>query len=198
MTNALAQNVNIEQNSTIDILAQALNVTSSKNEDSAKFSNIVNDLNARFNKAQSEFEKKANVTNTSSVNKEALVKKEIKKETKDTSINETSTSVNTKEIKTTEKKEIKQTQNVSEDKEVSENKVLDKSEDTNTDIKEISQTKENLSDINNSSPVESSPVFSSDKIEINEETKENIESALKEVQNVIDDFKYISSTKEGT
>ena len=75
MTNALAQNIETKNTNAADILMQAVNVstTSKAQEDSAsKFSNFMNNLESRTQKAQNEFDQKAKVTNTSSVNRKVL------------------------------------------------------------------------------------------------------------------------------
>ena len=80
MTNALAQNIDSQNTSTADILMQAVSVSSNaktQEETSSKFSNFMNNLDARTQKAQNNFQEKAKVTNTSSINKKALEKKEV-------------------------------------------------------------------------------------------------------------------------
>ena len=79
MTNALAQNIETKNTNAADLLMQAVDVsaTSKVQEDStSKFSNFMNNLESRTQKAQNEFDQKAKVTNTSSVNRKALEKKE--------------------------------------------------------------------------------------------------------------------------
>ena len=61
MTNALAQNIKIEDNTAaLDLLMQAANVSSeTKTQETQGFSNIMNNLESRFQKAQNDFDKKA-------------------------------------------------------------------------------------------------------------------------------------------
>jgi len=192
MTNALIQNIETEKNATFDILAQAVSTTSTKTEDNSKYSNFASNLEARFNKAQNNFEKKAQVTNTSSINKKALdnskeVNKEVNKEAvKENNVNEISknpkeTSIS-KEQTNTKKENLTTSENSPKVNKEPKKEVVsqDKKENTNE-----TTSKNDLSDINNSSPVESSPVFSSDKVELNESTKEEIESAIEEIDSTI-------------
>ena len=84
MTNALAQNIQTESTPAIDLLARATNTSSFEAQDSssATFSNVMNNLSAKTQKAKDDFNKKANVSNTSSINKEALNnKKEVSTKT---------------------------------------------------------------------------------------------------------------------
>ena len=78
MTNALAQNIQANENSSaIDAIMQAASInTLPKAEEHGDFSNIINNLESKTQKLQSDFDKKAKVTNTSSINQKALDKKE--------------------------------------------------------------------------------------------------------------------------
>ena len=92
MTNALAQNIQTDKNVALDLLTRAVNVSSGAENQTKEtgFSNFLNNLDSRTQKAQKTFEKEAIVSNTSSINKKALDKKTpIKKETtENTSITE--------------------------------------------------------------------------------------------------------------
>ena len=80
MTNALAQNIEQKNTNTADILMQAVSVSSAsktQEDTTSKFSNFMNNLESRTQKAQNEFDQKAKVTNTSSVNKKALEKRDV-------------------------------------------------------------------------------------------------------------------------
>lgn len=195
MTNALVQNIEIDKNNAIDTFLQGVNLAPNQNEveNNQKFSNFMNNLDARFNKAQNNFDKQAQVSNTSSINKKALIKKEttLKQDIKT-------------QTTTTQNKEIKQTSSNNSENVSVKNTVQNKQNSTaEVDSKEIKneneviskeikiekdEPKEDLSDINNSSPVESSPVFSFEKDENIEQTKTEIESALEKVQTSLDEF----------
>lgn len=204
MTNALAQNIDNDKNSAIDTLMQAVNVSSTQKtqeDNSSEFSNLMNNLDARMQKAQNDFSQKAKVTNTSSINKKALEKKEVvaqnssniqksaKKDTKETNNNINTTS-ETKNLSNVSSKNISK----NTDKKINENKKI-----TNENSNEINNTTldtkdtQNLSDINNSSPVETSPVFPSDEQEVKtdepeinfDEIQKDIEDNIKEIVNTL-------------
>ncbi len=194
MTNALVQNnIKVEDNSAaLDMLMQATNVSSeTKTQDNKGFSNIMNNLESRFQKAQNDFEKKAKVTNVSSINQKALNKKEAKE------IDTTKTNVAVeKDIKEVSKntkiiqKDVEQSSKLTaETAEPIKKEVIFEDKDLSKEIKKdtSNNNSQNLSDINNSSPVESSPVFSSDEKEIvidktSEIDTQEIEKALEEVE----------------
>lgn len=194
MANALVQNnIKVEDNSAaLDMLMQAANVSSeTKTQDNKGFSNIMNNLESRFQKAQNDFEKKAKVTNTSSINQKALNKKEAKEiDTTKTNVavekNVKDASKNTKVIQ----KDVEQSSKLTAETAGADKKeVISQDKDLSKEIKKdtSNNNSQNLSDINNSSPVESSPVFSSDEKEIvidktSEIDTQEIEKALKEVE----------------
>ena len=192
MTNALAQNMETKNTNAADLLMQAVDVSAvSKTQENStsKFSNFLNNLDSRTTKAQNEFDQKAKVTNTSSVNRKALEKKEPinNSEIINKKINKDPRKVYEKPVQPKEPRHI-ETQSIK--KEVSKNNVgVTKNNTTSTKDQEISQIKtdnlDKLSDINNSSPVESSPVFSSDKVKIDEEIKIEIEENIENVEQVI-------------
>lgn len=195
MTNALVQNIEIDKNNAIDTFLQGVNLAPNQNEveNNQKFSNFMNNLDARFNKAQNNFDKQAQVSNTSSINKKALIKKET---TLKQDIKTQTTTTQNKEIKQTSsnnsenvtvKNTAQNTQNSTA--EVDSKEIKNENEVISKEIKiEKDEPKEDLSDINNSSPVESSPVFSFEKDENIEQTKTEIESALEKVQTSLDEF----------
>ena len=188
MTNALVQNnIKVEDNSAaLDMLMQATNVSSeTKTQDNKGFSNIMNNLESRFQKAQNDFEKKAKVTNTSSINQKALNKKEAKEiDTTKTNVavekNVKDASKNTKVVQQDVKKSVNETPETTEP---IKKEVISEDENLSKEIKKdtSNNNSQNLSDINNSSPVESSPVFSSDEIVLDNEAQTQIENALDEV-----------------
>lgn len=189
MTNALAQNIQANENSSaIDAIMQAASInTLPKAEEHGDFSNIINNLESKTQKLQSDFDKKAKVTNTSSINQKALDKKETitPKETEKNIQNteetfkntkETSEYTQTKEINSSEAKKIVKKEN--KDFKATNSQTVSNETETKA-IKEI----EDLSDINNSSPVESSPVFSSDdKNAAEEEIKIQLENTLNNIE----------------
>ena len=198
MTNSLVQNIEQNKNNdAIDLMMQSFNTSSqNKTQEQSGFSNLISKLDARTQKAQSDFDKKAKVTNTSSINKKALDTKEVvsnKKIQKNTDENELNNDTQTQAYKK-ETKDIQENNSEIEIKE--ENKTISKKEDK----KEIKS--EELSDINNSSPVMTSPVFSSD--ETNEATKaeNNVDSEIensldkidKNIQELINVLPVINST----
>ncbi|MBQ4647113.1 MAG: flagellar hook-length control protein FliK [Candidatus Gastranaerophilales bacterium] len=208
MINALAQNIQTNENSAaIDVMMQTLSSASqTKTQEEGGFSNIINNLDARTQKAQSDFDKQAKVTNISSINKKALDKKEANN-TKPVQKTAQETSVSSKEIveKAPKKVSTKEANKINTEVEKNTSKINDKAlqtsqkevETKDVETVQTTQTKD-LSDINNSSPVESSPVFSSDKqIEINDEQKEQIESALEEIElNIQDIFNVVNIVDE--
>ena len=194
MTNALAQNIEQKNTNTADILMQAVSVSSAsktQEDTTSKFSNFMNNLESRTQKAQNEFDQKAKVTNTSSVNKKALEKREPIDNSKiiDKKINKDPRKVYERPVQPKEPRKLE----THATKEVSKNNVeVTKNEATSAQNQEISQVKtektdnlDKLSDINNSSPVESSPVFSSEESEISEEIKIEIEDKIEAVEEVI-------------
>lgn len=195
MTNALVQNIEIDKNNAIDTFLQGVNLAPNQNEveNNQKFSNFMNNLDARFNKAQNNFDKQAQVSNTSSINKKALIKKEttpkqdIKTQTTNTQtkqINQISSNDSKNvAVKDTAQNTQNSTVDVDSEEIKNENEVISKEI-----IIEKDEPKEDLSDINNSSPVESSPVFSFEKDENIEQTKTELETALEKVQTSLDEF----------
>ena len=200
MTNALAQNIQTDKNVALDLLTRAVSVSSSAENQTKEtgFSNFLNNLDSRTQKAQKTFEKEAIVSNTSSINKKALDKKTpIKKETtENTSITE---NVSKKE---TQKKPVDNV-NVSNKnikKDIKEPAIKSKDVQADTTVKINSEEKtQDLSDINNSSLVESSPVFSSDKnFEINEDAKAEIEKAIDEIGANVEELVKTIPVADGT
>ena len=189
MTNALAQNIKVEDNTAaLDLLMQAANVsTDTKTQKTQGFSNIMNNLDSRFQKAQNDFDKKAKVTNTSSINQKALNKKEAKEIETSTVAVEKNIKEATKDVKKA-KNEVKQVETVSiEQRQTTKKDEVSNDKNLSKEIKKdtSNNNSQNLSDINNSSPVESSPVFSSDKNEeviIDKEAKVEVEKAIEEVE----------------
>lgn len=193
MTNALAQNIKTKDENVIDSMIQAINLPSqSKNQDKSGFSNIINGLESKTQKVQSNFDKKAKVTNVSSINKKALNKKEAQ-DIKTTENKQEYISKDEKETKKTSqinpKEEIsntKTTENKKETKEVKEENQQEKINNEKDNIlsqTEINKEDKNLSDINNSSPVETSPVFSFEENTIlNEEQKVELENTFQEIE----------------
>lgn len=193
MTEALVQNSeNIT--STADILLNLKNgnLASRKTETDDSFSNLINTLDANTKKAQTDFVKKAIKSNTSSINKLA-----IKNDTQSAgSIKTPARSI--KESNQQKDDLIDDRQNGSNDKNTTLN-VQETSNDTTAgNAVEVSQERENikpildeekkeedLSDINNSSHVESSPVFSldetNDNIQLDEQNKKDIKDVLSNV-----------------
>ena len=88
MINALAQNIDT-QDTILNTLTQVNVNPNVQTEKAPEFSNFANNLDARFQKAQKNFEKKAKVTNTSSINQKALEKKDIKINKTDSSLEDT-------------------------------------------------------------------------------------------------------------
>ena len=196
MTNALAQSSeNIT--STADILLNLKNgnLASRNVEKDDSFSNLVNTLDANTKKVQTNFIKKAAKTNTSSINQLALNnnnkkttenKQQAPKEVDDKNLS-TNNIDNTKNIEnstqiqnTTDEKDIKKkNETIKEDN--SDKKTEDNISSKNT---ETNDTKE-IKDINNSSPVEPSPVFSCDEttqdIKLDEQDKEDIKNIINDI-----------------
>ncbi len=196
MTDALAQNSeNIT--STADILLNLKNgnLASRNTQTNDSFSNLINTLDANTKKVQTDFVKKAVKSNTSSINKLAIknnaqttnrieknkfqASKEIDKYDelkKDTEIDfENDTDKKIQDL--TPQKEVEKKEDVNKTNEIeksSVNEVLDEETD-----------KKELSDINNSSPVESSPVFSlnetTNDIKLDEQDKKEIKDILNNV-----------------
>lgn len=190
MTNALAQNIKIEDNSnSLDLIMQAVNVSSDNSSEAQKtqgFSNILNNLDSRFKKAQSEFDKKVKISNTSSINQKALDNKEPKE------ITQPQANVN-QDIKNS-----KNQKNINKFNKIEKETPTSKQElsDTKVENNPKKDSSKDLSDINNSSPVNSSPVFSSDEIkntdtednnniELKQETKETTDKIEIEVEKII-------------
>lgn len=198
MTNALAQNIDTN-NYELEMLATATNVASNnkQTQDNSEFSNMLNSLEARSNKAQRDFDKNTKVTNTSSINQKALIRNDSKNEVKEVVKNTTtkepakeSTAEETSKNQT--KNEIsKETTNTTNNEtkiKDTENKKVEIKAEKNETQTEQSTSKEDLSDINNSSPVESSPVFSSNEVNLDEASKEEIKNALDEVEVALDEL----------
>lgn len=196
MTSALTQNTDAN-NIAINMLIKANESTSTtpKVEADSKFSNIINNIEARSNKAQKEFDKNTKITNTSSINQKILNKKEITHSTKKDIVakeaqneaQETNLIDQKSNVETEEKNIVVSKTTTTKEKEVSIEKDEQIKNEINYETKETEEknTQEKLSDINNSSPVESSPVFSSDEIQLNKEDEIKIESALKDIQEII-------------
>ncbi len=195
MTNAVVQN---NENSNDIILNTVINTNTktaySDKTKTGEFSNLLNNLSARTQKAQTNFVEKAIKTNTSSINKKALLseKESAKKDVKDVD-------VNLQDVKT--KKDIKENSNTLQTKTKKNSKNFDIQADNQTKTQKknennfsASQTDaiandnkvelkennskgkiDNQSDINNSSLVESSPVFLSDEdVDNSEVTDKNV------------------------
>lgn len=203
MTNSYTQ-IDTNTYNILDFIETSPNASNnSKSEDTSSFSNIINNLDARFQKAQNNFDKKAKVTNTSSINKKALNKKEstdkIKTQnapkTEQTSKKEETASLNNSaEIKPKDSSTSQKIQPQKQDVETSE-------------IQENENKKEALSDINNNSPVEPSPVvffdeeniLSKDEDITLQDAFEDINSALDEVSAILSDYnKNIQDDAENT
>ena len=203
MTNALAQNYETtDKNSAIDVLMQSVSnsydtKTQTQDESVSKFSNLMNNMEARTQKAQKEFSEKAKVTNTSSINKKAFKKREV-----DTQNVQDSTFARKdikKDIKKSDEKAalteektvanpIKEKPVSYDKKEVNITKETDHNVSQNSQVEKSNNSKE-LSDINNSSPVKTSPVFSEEKTTIvNEETKTAIKESLEQIENNIQEL----------
>ncbi len=202
MTNAVVQNN--ENNQDINISALLSNKKSDNLQirQNENFSNLLNNLSARTQKAQTNFVQKAVKSNTSSINKKALSNNSDSsvKVSEDTS--KLNSKGNSEPIKNNQPERYN---NVTEKKVVREQKdsSLVKKEETsvkqdfnNVSLKEV-QTKdipsqdieenninkktESQSDINNSSLVESSPVFLSEDVN---ESADNVDS-LKDTESFI-------------
>ncbi|MBR5303285.1 MAG: flagellar hook-length control protein FliK [Candidatus Gastranaerophilales bacterium] len=191
MTNALAQNIQTNENTAaIDMIMQVVNTpSSSKSSEEQGFSNLINNLESKTQKAQSDFDKQAKVTNVSSINKKALNKKEAVSKNTDKNLQDTAnvsknvaqknsekaTTNNSKEIKISDTKNARKEEN---------QKIQNNNQETLNKVATKKQKEtENLSDINNSSPVESSPVFSSvEEVALSEETKTEIKNVLEEIE----------------
>ncbi len=210
MTNSLVQNIEQNQNNdAIDMMMQAFNMPSSnKTQEQSSFSNLISKLDARTQKAQTNFDKQAKVTNTSSINRKAL---EPKDDTniKNTKQNNQKTIENNNIQKPKETlKEENETTNENIDIKTTETEKTQNTDTTNKTTKnevDINATNsEELSDINNSSPVETSPVFSSDiSSEENKDTTtetddtlENINKNLQDIINILPVANNATSTNE--
>lgn len=180
MTNALNNN-NIDTNEITNntyVLASALKNTANTTSDTS-FSNLINNVNAKTQQAQTDINKSLK-TNFSSINKKSLenskvtTSKQVKTSKTDSSTKtsdfkkQTSQAQNTKnsentnsdnKINTTNSKKPQQT-NVKEDIKQSSSTKTSTNQD---DLKAIKEDT-NLSDINNSSPVEPSPVSSTENV----------------------------------
>ena len=189
MTNALAQNIESNNSSAADLLMQAVNVSSNTNvqeNSEVKFSNIINNAQAKTQKVQDDFNHKAKVSNISSINKKALEKKS-------TNENIQADERNIKEVSKKEEK-VLTLSSTKEKTQVSEEKKSIKKEKTNNQLENsFSATDENvvvkkendtekLSDINNNSPVNTSPVFSSEE-NVDEVDLKKQEVAIETAQN---------------
>jgi len=201
MTNALAQNIQTNENSVaIEMMIQASNVsTQTKNQEQGEFSNIINNLESKTQKLQSDFDKQAKVTNVSSINKKALDKKEpvdtkkVEKNTQNTNLISNEKKQTQKKIQTQENKKTELTKETKNEQTTNKEESNTKTIDNNviSDKTEVETKKEtkNLSDINNSSPVETSPVFSSNKeVIIETDTEIETETALNEVEDNIENL----------
>ncbi len=202
MTNAVVQNN--ENNQDINISALLSNKKSDNLQirQNENFSNLLNNLSARTQKAQTNFVQKAVKSNTSSINKKALSNNSDSsvKVSEDTS--KLNSKDNSEPIKNNQPERYN---NVTEKKVVREQKdsSLVKKEETSVkqdfnnvsskevqtkdipsqDIEEnnINKKTESQSDINNSSLVESSPVFLSEDVN---ESADNVDS-LKDTESFI-------------
>ena len=133
MTNSLVQNIEQNKNNdAIDLMMQSFNTSSqNKTQEQSGFSNLMSKLDARTQKAQSDFDKKAKVTNTSSINKKALDTKEVvsnKKIQKNTDENELNNDTQTQAYKK-ETKDIQQNNSEIEIKEENKTCILIKLEE---------------------------------------------------------------------
>ena len=202
MTNAVVQNN--ENNQDINISALLSNKKSDNLQirQNENFSNLLNNLSARTQKAQTNFVQKAVKSNTSSINKKALSNNSDSsvKVSEDTSkLNSKGNSEPIKNNKpegynnVTEKKVVREQKDSSlvkkEETSVKQdfNNVSSKEVQTkdipSQDIEEnnINKKTESQSDINNSSLVESSPVFLSEDVN---ESADNVDS-LKDTESFI-------------
>lgn len=200
MTEALAQN-NENITSTADILLNLKNgnLASRKNESNDTFSNLINTLDANTQKVQTDFVKKAAKTNTSSINKLAIKDNAQKTNNKENTTKSTENNFQKDfEIDNTQKKS-NTTEKTEELTKVNTNKNTDKKieNDENTTVNyvdskvtinnEDTSKKQDLSDINNSSPVEPSPVFSlnettnDEDIQLDEQDKKDIKDIVSNI-----------------
>lgn len=198
MTDALAQNTeNITSTADILLNLKGGNLASRKTEADDSFSNLISTLDANTKKVQTDFVKKAAKTNTSSINKLAIKNgaqgEKIAKNLNETTSGLNKTNSSDKNISTVsdddknidfdveaEKSSEDEIKNIEVNTSENNEKITVKEDFTN-----IKQQQEELSDINNSSHVESSPVFSNteetEDIQLDEQDTEDIKDILANV-----------------
>lgn len=194
MTQSLVNNVEENKDTAFDIMLKSVSKTSYKEQKENNFTNIMSNLSAKAEKAQTDFVDKAVKSNTSSINKKALdapsknsssAKTDLKNAKKNTSIKNTETTDNTKTSKKIEKTNTNT--NKVQNSEVSRNEKSTKN--TKNTIKEELKNNDNIknnietnpeesnevSDTNIDSFVEPSPDFidNNNEIQTNENTLEN-------------------------
>jgi len=201
MTNQAVQNIENGSDNALNAMLGANN--NSKNTKTVKngsFSNLFNNLNAQTQKTQTNFVQGAMKTNTSSINKKALKTQtpvQASKKTNANSAKESKTNIYNEKQDVIKNKTLDQTapqtgksaaakttDSVSNDKTVEkpDKNTKTEPEDNTSKIKPKKDATEdaskndteNLSDINNNSSVEPSPVFSSDSTE-ESDSKETVE-----------------------
>ena len=200
MTNAVVQNNDNSQDVSLSILLTNNKSDNLQIKQNENFSNLLNNLSARTQKAQTDFVQKAVKSNTSSINKKAVSdnlkevssfsnepKMNLKDIKDDTDYKKITIQADTDVRKSTSKKlndvsvvSKKENEVLQSDKELVKNfqkvediKVIEKSESN--------EETESQSDINNSSLVESSPVFLSEDVN---ESADNVDS-LKDTESFI-------------
>ena len=199
MTNAVVQNNDNSQDVSLSILLTNNKSDNLQIKQNENFSNLLNNLSARTQKAQTDFVQKAVKSNTSSINKKAVSdnlkevssfsnepKMNLKDIKDDTDYKKITIQADTDVRKSTSKKlndvsvvSKKENEVLQSDKELVKNfqkvediKVIEKSESN--------EETESQSDINNSSLVESSPVFlpESDKKTDDSDSSADVENML--------------------
>ena len=183
MTNALAQNSNISDNSVMNMVNNInLNANPAENIDtssSSEFSNLMNNVSAKTEATKTNFIDKAIKSNTSSINQKAiqngsngatnakLAKESVKqaarnalqnpKQNQQVAKNNVQNNTNNVAQNTVTAKSQAQNQNT-----ISTSSKVENATNTTSQAKNDTTDTKDLSDINNSSLVEPSPVFSSD------------------------------------
>ena len=171
MTNAFAQNIENEKTNAADLLMQMTNISANNvsSKKTSNFSNIMNNMEARTNRAKTDFEQKAKVSNTSSINKKALESKTSFEPKKTNYVGKENVQINDKKINNQDSKNV-----LNEVKDEKQNLISQQKND-NAISNESIHKQDNLSDINNSSPVDPSPVFSNE-LNANKEDELNLEA----------------------
>ncbi len=209
MTNAVVQNSDNSQDISLSILLTNNKSDNLQIKQNDNFSNLLNNLSARTQKAQTNFVQKAVKSNTSSINKKALntsgeessVMDKSQTDVKKVKINQNENQdrpignvQDKKSVKNTkETKDIKNIKDIHASQESETKNVLNNEISDNVEIKdninktiqtETNKKAESQSEINNSSLVESSPVFLvEDNVQLKDDTdlsekSENIVSIL--------------------